>query len=141
MPDSKSRNFYLTFFLRFLFTGSVLCILLFNAVTLTKEIRILGVIRQKIPYLFMGNKFLGLESILKDIKYVGYYTDKSMDRDKDALQFAQAQYVLAPIILDKAADQILKQIDVERSCHRFLFGACLWGSQWGRKRHLDSEGL
>ena len=31
---------------------------------------------------------------------MGYYTDKNMDNRADALQFAQAQYTLAPIILD-----------------------------------------
>ena len=34
------------------------------------------------------------------IKYVGYYTDKSLDVNQNAAEFAQAQYVLAPTILD-----------------------------------------
>jgi hypothetical protein len=52
------------------------------------------------PYIFMGIQFSGLKDILKNISHMGYYTDKDMDNRADALQFAQAQYTLAPIILD-----------------------------------------
>ena len=82
------------------FTGCALAIILYNTAALYKEIRLLGQIRRQIPYIFMGNKFLGLNTVLKSMKYVGYYTDKNLDENKPALQFAQAQYILAPIILD-----------------------------------------
>lgn len=56
--------------------------------------------RQKNPFFFSGYIFQGLENIFKDIKYVGYYTDKSLDENPAAAKFAQAQYMLAPTILD-----------------------------------------
>jgi hypothetical protein len=78
----------------------VLCLLPLNIAALYKEIRGLGRIRQKIPFIFMGNKFLGLNSVLKGENRIGYYTDKDLDVNQHALQFAQAQYILAPIILE-----------------------------------------
>ena len=56
--------------------------------------------RQKVPFFFAGYKFYCLEKVFKDIKYAGYYTDKNLDEPVDAAQFAQAQYILAPTILD-----------------------------------------
>lgn len=53
-----------------------------------------------IPYYFLGLKFSGLDNILKEVKYVGYYTDKNLKNNRNAAQFAQAQYILAPTILD-----------------------------------------
>lgn len=56
--------------------------------------------RRKNPFFFSGYIFQGLEKIFKDIKYVGYYTDQSLDENSAAAKFAQAQYILAPTILD-----------------------------------------
>ena len=56
--------------------------------------------RKKSPLFFMGAIFTSLDKILKDTKYVGYITDKSMDVNNYAAQFAQAQYILAPTILE-----------------------------------------
>ena len=78
----------------------VALLIVFNSTASYKEIRLLRQIRRQVPYIFMGNKFLGLKAILKDAKSIGYYTDKNLDDNKPALQFAQAQYTLAPIILD-----------------------------------------
>ena len=49
---------------------------------------------------FLGDQFRGLEDILKGQRIVGYYTDKNMDDTLSIAQFEQAQYILAPIILD-----------------------------------------
>lgn len=84
-----------TFFIFF-----ALYLVVLNTFSLYKEIRVLGQIRQRVPFIFMGNKFLGLEGILKNAERIGYYTDKDLDVNQPALQFAQAQYVLAPIILE-----------------------------------------
>ena len=56
--------------------------------------------RQTYPFFFSGYIFLGLEKIFKDVKYVGYYTDKNLDESPTAAKFAQAQYILVPTILD-----------------------------------------
>ena len=100
MPNLKPNNDRLSSFLKFLFTSCAVFIVITNMLALYKEIRIVGRIRRAIPYTFIGNKFLGLSSVLKDVKRIGYYTDKSLDVNQNAMQFAQAQYILAPIILD-----------------------------------------
>ena len=56
--------------------------------------------RQNNPFFFSGSIFLGLEKIFKDVKYIGYYTDRNLDESPAAAKFAQAQYILAPAILD-----------------------------------------
>lgn len=75
-------------------------VLIFNAVRLGQELKKMKETREKMPYIFVGLKFGGLKDILGHISYMGYYTDKDMDNRIDALQFAQAQYTLAPIVLD-----------------------------------------
>jgi hypothetical protein len=82
----------------FLFLASVM--ILFNATKLYQEIRKTQQAREKIPYVFTGVKFTGLKSVLNHAEYIGYYTDKNLDNRQDAAQFAQAQYILVPIILD-----------------------------------------
>ncbi|MDP2653015.1 MAG: hypothetical protein Q8Q08_03180 [Candidatus Omnitrophota bacterium] len=52
------------------------------------------------PYPLPGNKFLGLNDFIPGASRIGYYTDKNLDINEHAMQFSQAQYVLAPIILD-----------------------------------------
>ncbi len=49
---------------------------------------------------FLGAKFAGLKPFLKNSQRIGYLTDQSLDEKIAAAEFAQAQYVLAPIILD-----------------------------------------
>ena len=83
-----------------IFIALVSIILVLNAMQLGQELRRMKEIREKTPYIFIGVKFGGLKDILGNTSYIGYYTDKSMDNRVDALQFAQAQYTLAPIILD-----------------------------------------
>lgn len=56
--------------------------------------------RKHVPFGFSGFKFVGLHDEFRNIRYVGYYTDKDMSLNQNAAQFAQAQYVLAPVILD-----------------------------------------
>ena len=38
--------------------------------------------------------------MFKDVKYVGYYTDRNLEESPAAAKFAQAQYILVPAILD-----------------------------------------
>ena len=82
------------------FILAVLLVVMSNVLASFKDLRDLHVQRQKIPYFFSGYIFSGLEGIFKKMKYVSYYTDKSMDSAPYAAQFAQAQYVLAPAVLD-----------------------------------------
>lgn len=49
---------------------------------------------------FLGMKFSGLNPFLKNSIRIGYLTDSSLDETTAAAEFAQAQYILAPIILE-----------------------------------------
>ena len=53
-----------------------------------------------IPLHSLGFQFLGLADIFKDVHTVGYYTDKDLDNALAIAQFEQAQYMLAPTVLD-----------------------------------------
>ena len=80
----------------------VLCLqtLYFNTRNLKKDITKIRERREVSPYISLGSQFSGLKDILKDVQYVGYYTDKNLDDNSAAAQFSQAQYELAPVILD-----------------------------------------
>ena len=49
---------------------------------------------------FYGFKFNGLQLFLKGEKFLGYFSDRDMADKNHAAQYAQAQYALAPLILD-----------------------------------------
>ena len=86
--------------LKFIF---ILALLLVIAVNLSESfVDILNVYSQRRnnPFFFSGYRFTGLEKTFKNIKYAGYYTDKNLDESSIAANFAQAQYILAPTILD-----------------------------------------
>ena len=83
-----------------LFTLAALILLIINLITLGLKHKKMRQARQQIPYIFMGYKFSGLKEILKNTDTVGYVTDKNMDDRNSALQFAQAQFILAPVILE-----------------------------------------
>ena len=56
--------------------------------------------RTTIPLHSLGFQFMGLESVFKDVRTVGYYTDKDLNNSLAIAQFEQAQYMLAPTVLD-----------------------------------------
>jgi hypothetical protein len=64
------------------------------------ELSTLSQARAATPFFFAGNKFSGLETILKGETYVGYWSDRDMTVDKNGALFAQAQLIMAPVILD-----------------------------------------
>jgi len=72
----------------------------FNTINLVKSGLKLTKIKKIIPYQFDGYKFSGLQETFKNVKYIGYYTDKDLKETKALQQFSQAQYILAPVILD-----------------------------------------
>jgi hypothetical protein len=53
-----------------------------------------------IPLHSLGFQFMGLENVFKDVRTVGYYTDKDLSNPLAVAQFEQAQYMLAPTVLD-----------------------------------------
>ena len=77
-----------------------------NIFKLSQEIQKTYRLRKVIPFSFLGFKFAGIEKLFRHVKYLGYYTDKDLVHDNiAAAQFAQAQYVLAPTILDPTSTQ------------------------------------
>jgi len=79
---------------------AILLIMGLNAFQFSKELQKIRAVKKVIPYSFSGLKFSGLEKVFKNVEIVGYYTDKDLDKDEHASQLAQAQLVLAPVILD-----------------------------------------
>lgn len=75
-------------------------ILCLNGLHLCKEVRAM----QKLSRLFadrsIGRAFTGFEEVLKNSSLAGYYTDKDLRQTRHSREFAEAQYVLAPVILD-----------------------------------------
>lgn len=49
---------------------------------------------------FAGDKFSGLEKLLKNEKYIGYYTDGNIDNLRPMTELLQAQHAVIPLILD-----------------------------------------
>ena len=72
----------------------------FNTVELFLDLKKNQRIRRVIPFIFLGFKFSGLDQFFKDEKYVGYYSDGDAKDANVIEEYSQAQYVLAPIILD-----------------------------------------
>jgi hypothetical protein len=56
--------------------------------------------RKPVAFNFSGNRFAGLEKVLKNVKYAGYYTDLNINDPRPGMELLQAQYAVIPIILD-----------------------------------------
>jgi hypothetical protein len=56
--------------------------------------------RTSVPLHSLGFQFMGLENVFRGVPTVGYYTDKDLDNPLAIAQFEQAQYTLAPTVLD-----------------------------------------
>jgi len=86
--------------LQSLFFPVALFVILANAAAFLKETYQDRQNRKMAFYYFSGIKFSGLEAMFRDIPFAGYVTDKDLSQKQNAAQFSQAQYVLAPTILD-----------------------------------------
>ena len=86
--------------LRYLFALAIILTITLNTADLIKETYKIEKQRESIPFYFSGFKFLGLEDIFRGVSHAGYYTDKDLSVKQNAAQFAEAQYILAPTILD-----------------------------------------
>lgn len=83
-----------------LFAVIILTAILCGSFELFKDIETTQQARKETPFIFQGFLFSGLEKFLPNVHYVGYFSDKDLDDNSDAARFAQAQYILAPIVLD-----------------------------------------
>ncbi len=91
---------FLNFNFKYCYVLAVSIVILINSIQLTQEIIKLNQVRKYHSYSYPGHQFLGISSFLENSQYIGYYTDKNLSDNLSARQFAQAQYILAPIILD-----------------------------------------
>ena len=92
-----SRKKAAPYFIILALCGVVIALNSFQTFRIIKTYHIL---RKFMPYEFLGLKFAGLNNFVTGSRYVGYYTDKDMDKLENSAQYAQAQYVTAPLILD-----------------------------------------
>ena len=83
-----------------LFAFLALSVIAVNLAGLSKEMVEIHRQRKLIPFYFSGFKFLGLEDVFRGVAYAGYYTDKDLSLKQNSAQYAQAQYILAPTIVD-----------------------------------------
>ncbi len=53
-------------------------------------------------YLLLADAFKSFQQILSqyDIEFLGYYSDKDMEKNTNILIFSQAQYYLAPLVIE-----------------------------------------
>jgi len=85
---------------QYCFLFGLFIVIAFNGFSLFKETYKIQKIKSVIPHQEVGKKFYGLNTILKNIEYVGYYTDKDLKTLKNNKQLTEAQYIIAPTILD-----------------------------------------
>ena len=87
----------------------ILCFILiaFNAFQLFRTLA------PKRPINFSGLKFSGLGDILKNETLIGYVSDLDLKETKPLAEYEQAQYMLAPIILD-----------IQKPFHKFVIINC-----------------
>ncbi len=83
-----------------LFCAGFLIIIGSNIPGLIKAMQTLKTYKKLIPYQKIGQKFAGLAPYLRNVDFVGYYTDADFSQDGPVKDFAQAQYILAPTILE-----------------------------------------
>ncbi len=83
-----------------LFLGILALLIALNATSLFSTAFKIQRERLQKPFYFSGFQFLGLQDILHGETHIGYLTDKDFNDKQNAAQFAQAQYLLSPVILD-----------------------------------------
>lgn len=114
------------FFPQAIFIGLSMLFLGGNLFQLQAQISKKNAERKKIPYIFLGYQFLGLNALLGNAERIGYITDKNLDDRVVAMEFAQAEFILAPITLDLNNPQ-----------HEFLILACTSPEEnWKKAKEL-----
>ncbi len=99
MKESLKKN-TLTSWPQLVFLLGSFAIIVINGTTLKPNLQKIIKLQQYTPFLFDGLQFNGLNKVFKDSTFVGYYTDKDMSSLENSKHFAQAQYVLSPVILE-----------------------------------------
>jgi hypothetical protein len=96
-----------------IFLGITALAITLGAFQSVMELQKLCVLRRQHPFIFGGEAFAGVKDLINGEKYVSYITDKDLKADKNIAEFSQAQFSLAPVILD-----------LNNPNHRFLIINC-----------------
>ena len=107
------KNYLLKSPLKLLLLIFFIFVLGMNYVNLSEEIQLLSKIQRIQGHQKIGKKFYGLDNAFKNIKYVGYYTDKDLKDPENNKQVSEAQYVIAPTI-----------VDINNTDHEFILFDC-----------------
>jgi hypothetical protein len=97
-----------------IFWGVLALLTAVNIIQTTANLASIYPRRKPVALNFAGQKFDGLQKLLKNEKYIGYYTDQNIDDAHPMMELLQAQYTLIPLILDPN--------DIE---HRYIIVNCV----------------
>jgi len=86
---------------RFIFASLLITVIILNYSPMMEAHDKIRKYKKLVPTQNVGYKFDKLRSFIpQDTKYVGYFTGKELTGKKDVKYFSQAQYLLAPAILE-----------------------------------------
>jgi hypothetical protein len=74
--------------------------IIYGLITMTLSLSEFYAKRRAHPYFFGGDLFTGIQGDQGSEKYIGYLTDRNINDDAVSMRFTQAQYTLAPVVLD-----------------------------------------
>jgi hypothetical protein len=116
---------------RAVFLAVVGLVLMAGTVHTARELNKYCAVRRTVPFSFYGDVFNGLGEVLRDEKYIGYFTDKDIKEPKYGAQFEQAQLALAPLILD-----------LNNTHHRFVIFDCQNEKEcWRKIKDINAQAL
>lgn len=87
-------------FLRIFFSVCFIGIVVYNLFIFKKEDDRIRSLKKLIPHQVIAHQFAGLENYIKDVDYLGYYTDAKPNDDEQSKLLAYIQYQIAPTIVD-----------------------------------------
>jgi len=82
------------------FLALVSLAVLIGAVNTVRELITLSEQRAARPYFFGGEQFAPIKPAIKNERAIGFMTDRDINKDTVSMRFTQAQFTLAPTILD-----------------------------------------
>ena len=90
------------FYCRWSFVFCLLIVIAKNSYDYTKELHKIYTYKTtySLDHNVIGYQFEPLKEILEGVEFVGYYTDTDLSEKNDGKFFAQAQYTLAPTVLE-----------------------------------------
>ena len=80
--------------------GAVALLAAVNIVQTARNLAAIYPRKRPVAFNFAGQKFDGLQKVLKDEKYIGYYTDRDINELGPMMELLQAQHAVIPLILD-----------------------------------------